>query len=65
LVTDRLSNFDRSNHDIEVMTASAVGKVEVQHLCKLAGVSRASYDRHFKSRAPGEADVTDEANPVN
>lgn len=39
------------------MTASDAGKVEVQHLCKLAGVSRASYYRRFEARAPREADV--------
>jgi transposase InsO family protein len=39
------------------MTASDVGKVDVQHLCKLAGVSRASYYRRFEARAPREADV--------
>jgi putative transposase len=39
------------------MTASDVGKVDVQHLCKLAGVSRASYYRRFETRAPREADV--------
>ena len=39
------------------MTASANGKVDVQHLCKLAGVSRASYYRRFETRAPREADV--------
>ncbi len=39
------------------MTASDAGKVDVQHLCQLAGVSRASYYRRFKARAPREADV--------
>jgi len=39
------------------MTASDAGKVGVQHLCKLAGVSRASYYRRFEARAPREADV--------
>jgi putative transposase len=39
------------------MTASGAGKVDVQHLCKLAGVSRASYYRRFEARAPREADV--------
>ena len=39
------------------MTASDAGKVDVQHLCKLAGVSRASYYRRFEARAPREADV--------
>jgi transposase InsO family protein len=39
------------------MIASGVGKVDVQHLCKLAGVSRASYYRHFEAHAPREADV--------
>ena len=42
---------------IEVMTASDAGKVDVQHLCKLAGISRASYYRRFEARAPREADV--------
>jgi putative transposase len=32
-------------------------KVDVQHLCKLAGLSRASYYRNFGVRAPREADV--------
>jgi putative transposase len=32
-------------------------KVDVQHLCKLAGLSRASYYRRFEVRAPREADV--------
>lgn len=32
-------------------------KVDVQHLCKLAGLSRASYYRRFEARAPREADV--------
>ena len=39
------------------MIASGVGKVDVQHLCKLAGVSRASYYRRFEAHAPREADV--------
>ena len=39
------------------MTATDAGKVDVQHLCKLAGVSRASYYRRFEARAPREADV--------
>jgi putative transposase len=39
------------------MIASGVGKVEVQHLCKLAGVSRASYYRRFEAHAPREADI--------
>jgi putative transposase len=39
------------------MTASDAGKVDVQHLCELAGVSRASYYRRFEARAPREADV--------
>jgi AcrR family transcriptional regulator len=39
------------------MIASGLGKVDVQHLCKLAGVSRASYYRRFEARAPREADV--------
>src|SRR5450631_3486788 len=39
------------------MTASEGGKVDVQHLCKLAGVSRSSYYRRFETRAPREADV--------
>jgi putative transposase len=39
------------------MIASDAGKVDVQHLCKLAGVSRASYYRRFQARAPREADV--------
>lgn len=39
------------------MTASAAGKVDVQRLCKLAGVSRASYYRRFEARPPREADV--------
>jgi putative transposase len=39
------------------MTASDAGKVDVQYLCKLAGVSRASYYRRFEARAPCEADV--------
>jgi transposase InsO family protein len=32
-------------------------KVDVQYLCKLAGLSRASYYRRFEVRAPREADV--------
>ncbi len=36
---------------------SSDSKVDVQHLCKLAGLSRASYYRRFKVRAPREADV--------
>jgi putative transposase len=32
-------------------------KADVQHLCKLAGLSRASYYRRFEARAPREADV--------
>lgn len=39
------------------MIASGVGNVDVQHLCKLAGVSRASYYRRFEAHAPREADV--------
>jgi putative transposase len=39
------------------MTTSDAGKVDVQHLCKLAGLSRASYYRRFEARAPREADV--------
>jgi len=39
------------------MTASNAGKVDVQHLCKLAGVSRASYYRRSEAHAPREADV--------
>jgi putative transposase len=39
------------------MTASDAGKVDVQHLCKLAGLSRANYYRRFEARAPREADV--------
>jgi hypothetical protein len=39
------------------MTASDAGKFDVQHLCKLAGVSRASYYRRFEAHAPREADV--------
>jgi putative transposase len=39
------------------MTASYAGQVDVQHLCQLAGVSRASYYRRFEARAPREADV--------
>jgi putative transposase len=39
------------------MTTSDAGKVDVQHLCKLAGLSRASYYRRFEVRAPREADV--------
>lgn len=36
---------------IEAMTEFDAGKVDVQHLCKLAGVSRASYCRPFAGRA--------------
>jgi putative transposase len=36
---------------------SSDSKGDVQHLCKLAGVSRASYYRGFEVRAPREADV--------
>lgn len=32
-------------------------QVDVQHLCKLAGLSRASYYRRFELRAPREADI--------
>jgi putative transposase len=39
------------------MIASGVSNVDVQHLCKLAGVSRASYYRRFEAHAPREADV--------
>jgi putative transposase len=39
------------------MIASGIGKVDVQHLCQLAGVSRASYYRRFEARAPREADA--------
>lgn len=39
------------------MTASDAREVDVQHLCKFAGVSRASYYRRFEARAPREADV--------
>ena len=39
------------------MIASGIGKVDVQHLCKLAGVSRASYYRRFEAHAPREVDV--------
>jgi len=39
------------------LTTSDAGKVDVQHPCKLAGVSRASYYRRFEARAPREADV--------
>jgi transposase InsO family protein len=39
------------------MTVSDAYKVDVQRLCKLAGVSRASYYRRFEARAPREADV--------
>ena len=39
------------------MTASDASEVDVQRLCKLAGVSRASYYRRFDARAPREADV--------
>jgi putative transposase len=36
---------------------SSDSKVDVQHLCKIAGLSRASYYRRFEVRAPREADV--------
>jgi transposase InsO family protein len=36
---------------------SSDSKADVQHLCKLAGLSRASYYRRFEVRAPREADV--------
>jgi transposase InsO family protein len=36
---------------------SSDSKADVQHLCKLAGVSRASYYRRFEVRARREADV--------
>jgi putative transposase len=39
------------------MIVSGIGKVDVQHLCKLAGVSRASYYRRFETHAPREADA--------
>jgi putative transposase len=39
------------------MIASGAGNVDVQHLCKLAGISRASYYRRFEAHAPHEADV--------
>jgi len=39
------------------MTASYAGQVDVQHLCQLAGVSRASYYRRYEVHAPREADV--------
>jgi len=39
------------------MTASDASKIDVQHLCKLAGLSRASYYRRFEVRAPREADL--------
>jgi putative transposase len=39
------------------MIASGVGKVDVQHLCSLAGVSRASYYRRVEAHAPRQADV--------
>jgi transposase InsO family protein len=39
------------------MTSSDSTAVDVQHLCKLAGLSRASYYRRFEARAPREADV--------
>ena len=32
-------------------------RVDVQHLCKLAGLSRASYYRRFEVRAPREANI--------
>ena len=50
-------NRARLTEVIEAMIASDVGKVDVQHFCKLAGVSRASYYRRFQARAPREADV--------
>jgi hypothetical protein len=37
------------------MTEFDAGKVDVRHLCKLAGVSRASYYRRFDARAPRDA----------
>ena len=39
------------------MTASDAGQIDVQHLCRIAGLSRASYYRCFEARAPREADV--------
>jgi putative transposase len=39
------------------MTASDAGQIDVQHLCRIAGLSRASYYRRFEARAPREADV--------
>jgi putative transposase len=39
------------------MTASDAGQIHVQHLCRIAGLSRASYYRRFEARAPREADV--------
>jgi putative transposase len=39
------------------MIACGAGNADVQHLCKLAGVSRASYYRRFEAHAPREADV--------
>jgi putative transposase len=36
---------------------SSDSKADVQHLCKLAGLSRASYYRRFEVRAPREADI--------
>jgi putative transposase len=36
---------------------SSDSKVDLQHLCKLVGLSRASYYRHFEVRAPREADA--------
>jgi transposase InsO family protein len=36
---------------------SSDSKIDVQHLCQLAGLSRASYYRRFEVRAPREADV--------
>jgi putative transposase len=39
------------------MIASGASKIDVQHLCKLAGVSRASYYRRFQACAPREADI--------
>ncbi|WP_245302109.1 helix-turn-helix domain-containing protein [Bradyrhizobium sp. LTSP885] len=42
-------NRARLTEVIEVMTASDAGEVDVQHLCKLAGVSRASYCRRLEA----------------
>jgi hypothetical protein len=39
------------------MTASDADQIDVQHLCRIAGLSRASYYRRFEARAPREADV--------